>query len=689
VRAAAAAFTLALGLALAFGCDRASQSGETAPAEPARAEAAPAPAPAAAEPARARSRNERPLPAFSGTTLDGQSLAASSFLGRRLVIFFFDASKSDAQPAGQAVAALLPLQGKHNFRVLGVASGASENVRAYVEQNRLGEVPVLDDATGAIGRRFGLEISAAYVVVDAEGYVVGGMGAVATGAEDPAAALEGALREQLRLPAAAMLLEPGLGEHPVVPDFRAEPLAGGEPFTLASLRGKPAVLMFFLYTCPHCHAAMRALKQLLPELPEASRPVLIGLSVGGAPSTVQQELAKHGLDFFPVMNDSDRAIARRLGSEGGVPDILLLDAQGRVQFRTHGWRDDRDPALMRMKLARLAGAPVPMLLHQTGYSGNEFCAVCHESQAETWRFSDHARAFDTLVRHSADRNDECVSCHVVGFGKPGGYAIDPPTPHFENVGCETCHGRGGPHLSPPAPAAAGSYESTCVTCHDPKHSLGFDYATFLPKVSHSANAGLLALPPGEKRARIAALGERRPALFPDAEYVGSAVCQTCHTAEHQTWSNSGHGRALVTLEQKGKASDAGCLRCHTTGFDKGGFPAGGTRAAHADLAAVGCESCHGPGGDHVKEGARRAGTIVSLGDKCDSCVILQICGECHDDANDPGFEYEVKDKIEAQRHGTIEPGTGKPKAGAAALLDGPPLARLALLEYALAAGGGR
>jgi hypothetical protein len=41
-------------------------------------------------------------------------------------------------------------------------------------------------------------------------------------------------------------------------------------------------------------------------------------------------------------------------------------------------------------------------------------------------------------------------------------------------------------------------------------------------------------------------------------------------------------------------------------------------------------------------------------------VILQICGGCHDDANDPGFEFEVRDKIEAQRHGTIEPGTGKP-----------------------------
>merc|ERR1711969_485517 len=96
----------------------------------------------------------------------------------------------------------------------------------------------------------------------------------------------------------------------------------------------------------------------------------------------------------------------------------------------------------------------------------------------------------------------------------------------------------------------------------------------------------------------------------------------------------------------------------------GGFPDSGdfTELALAtpDLARVGCESCHGPGANHVAEGAVRRGTILSLGDKCDSCVILQICGSCHDDANDPGFEFEVQEKIDRIRHATIEAGTGKP-----------------------------
>ena len=75
---------------------------------------------------------------------------------------------------------------------------------------------------------------------------------------------------------------------------------------------------------------------------------------------------------------------------------------------------------------------------------------------------------------------------------------------------------------------------------------------------------------------------------------------------------------------------------------------------------MGCESCHGPGGNHIAPSAKKLGTIVSLQDKCDSCAILQICGSCHDEANDPGFEFEVEEKIELQRHGTIEAGTGKP-----------------------------
>lgn len=670
-----AARLLILLVVLAIGCD----GGSDPPAAAAKAtETSAKTAPAA--------RRERPLPAFSGSTLEGQPLAVSDFLGQRLLVFFFDPSTEESAPAGRAVVAIAGLQGKNNFRILGVSTGGSTpQARAYVTENHI-EFPVLNDASGSIAKHLGLSVSAAMLVVDAEGYVIGGMGGVAKGADDPAATLEEHLRESLRLPAAEPpLLEPGLGEYPTAPDFEAVTL-DGETIRLSDLRGQPVVLIFFLYTCPHCHHAMKFLRGQLDGLAEAARPAVLGVSVSGSPSAVRAELKSKGFDFFPVVSDPDGRLRTLYGVVGGVPDILLIDKQGRIRARSQGWRDDRDPPLMRMRLAQLAGQPVPMLLHQTGYSGNEFCGVCHEEEAETWRFTRHAQAYDTLVKHAAERDAECVSCHVVGFDQKGGFHLDAPAPWLEDVGCEACHGRGGPHLSPNR-VAGDDYKAVCVTCHDPKHSLGFDYATFRPIISHAANAHLLQLSPSEKRAKLAELGTSRKPLFPDAALVGSEACQGCHPSEYATWEAGPHGQSMASLASKGKAREADCQKCHTTGFGQpDGFPSGADPTAHADLARVGCESCHGPGGNHVAKGARRAGTIVSLTDKCDTCVILQICSGCHDDANDPGFEFAVDEKIEAQRHGTIEPSTGSPQARLAPVRDDT-LDRLAIVERALATGG--
>jgi predicted CXXCH cytochrome family protein len=273
---------------------------------------------------------------------------------------------------------------------------------------------------------------------------------------------------------------------------------------------------------------------------------------------------------------------------------------------------------------------------------------------------------------------------VVGFAKDGGYDLERKSQELENVGCETCHGRGGPHLSP-GTVVKNDYQSVCLGCHDTKHSLGFEYAKFLPKVSHAANAHILALPREQRQKILAERGAIRTDLLPTAaRHVGSEACRSCHAKEFETWSASSHAKALASLEQKHKANDANCLKCHTTGFGRdGGFAASASASAYPDLARVGCESCHGPGADHVAD-PKKAGAIVSLGDKCDSCVILQICGSCHDDANDPGFEFEVKAKIEKTRHGTIEAGTGKPLAPSKAPTASVPADTAALLAQAFA-----
>jgi hypothetical protein len=399
---------------------------------------------------------------------------------------------------------------------------------------------------------------------------------------------------------------------------------------------------------------------------------------------VRIALEEAGLDFFEPLVDPDMEIAGLYGVRGGVPDIALVDAEGRIIHRSSGWRDDRDPALMRMYLARIAGQKPPLLLSKRGYSGNDVCTVCHEKEAATWELTSHARAYDTLVTHGQERDPECISCHVVGFDQVGGWSFTRPEVGLENVGCENCHGRGGPHISPKFLADKG-YASVCETCHDTKHSLGFEFGTFLPDVSHAV---LASLSEEERAARFAGHSKKTRQLLPtSADYVGSDVCQSCHTAEFATWAESGHARASRALAEKSKTSDADCLACHTTGFGlAGGFPAGGDAASESDLARVGCESCHGPGGDHVGKDDLRLGTILSLGDKCDSCVILQICGSCHDEANDPGFEFEIQEHIDRQRHGTIEAGTGKP-LGTAARLRGEPSDEARVAEALRRLGG--
>jgi peroxiredoxin len=482
--------------------------------------------------------------------------------------------------------------------------------------------------------------------------------------DDPVV-LEGILRKGMRLPDEA---DAAADARPPAPTFQARRLDGEDEFDLASLEGKSVALIFFLHTCPHCHESLEFLKGTLAEIPEDKRPTLIGIEVSGKTHAVRQAMKDLEIDFFPVLFDDDGSIQASYGVFGGVPEIFLIDREGRIAARSQGWSEDRHAPLLRMRLATLAGAPVPMLLRPRGYSGSEVCGVCHQLEHETWTFTSHAGAFDTLVKHGADNDPECVSCHVVGFEQPGGFEDALLTPDLEDVGCESCHGRGGPHLSPGF-VAQNDYREVCASCHDTKHSLGFDYATFRPSISHAENAHVTKLPAEEKARLLAERGRPGGNLLPtNAEYIGSDACKSCHEAEFQTWTASPHAHAGRTLEEKQKAAEADCLRCHTTAFDRpGGFPAGGEFAAHADLGRVGCESCHGPGGAHVGEGVAKLGSILSLGDKCDSCVILQICGSCHDDANDPGFEFEVQEKIDRQRHGTIEAGTGNPKGTSAQL----------------------
>nr|ADI22000.1 hypothetical protein [uncultured myxobacterium HF0200_01L06] len=577
-----------------------------------------------------------------------------------MVIFFFNPEIEDSESVAKAIAEVAADRNKHNFEVVGVAIGSSpDTARAFASQAGL-DFPIIDDERGQIARQLGLRTPIVVLGTDPEGYVTDlAMSMFANEGPDAWKNTAKQIREKLHIAKSDSDTAGELNQLPLAPLFEIPRLDGGEPFRLADTRGRPIVLMFFLHTCGHCHSALAFFKEQLAKIPEEQRPELVGVSVASSASkaAVHTSLDELDLDYFTILVDPAGEAKTEFAVFGGVPVIYLIDRSGRIVQRVQGWSEGRDTALLKMQLARIAGTPIPMILNPSGYTGSDVCGVCHVAEYDSWLYTNHADAYATLVEHGKERDPECVGCHVVGFDEPGGFTIKDHPKQLEDVGCESCHGRGGPHLSPTF-TKDGHYESTCVGCHNPKHSLGFEYASFLPKVSHKAVA---ALTPEERAQLVASRGIPRDVLPKGADFVGSDACKSCHASEYATWSEQPHAHAGQTLTKAGKADDINCLRCHTTGYDRtGGFPAESSLREHPDLARVGCESCHGPGGDHIAPDARRIGTIVSLGDKCDSCVILQICGSCHDDANDPGFEFAVEEKIERQRHGTIEPGTGAP-----------------------------
>jgi len=84
-------------------------------------------------------------------------------------------------------------------------------------------------------------------------------------------------------------------------------------------------------------------------------------------------------------------------------------------------------------------------------------------------------------------------------------------------------------------------------------------------------------------------------------YVGVKKCKLCHNTTkmgkiYNKWSSTAHARAYETLVEKNEGKNKECLSCHTLGYGKkGGYD---PQNPKPELQNVGCEACHGPGGDY-------------------------------------------------------------------------------------------
>ncbi len=121
------------------------------------------------------------------------------------------------------------------------------------------------------------------------------------------------------------------------------------------------------------------------------------------------------------------------------------------------------------------------------------CKMCHKDQVAAWGKWEMAKSFDVLSEKDQAK-DECIRCHVTGFGAKGGWESVKDTLSLKHVQCEACHGPAGDHMKAgmdkekrkATMAMATPTKETCLKCHnkDFPDFEGFDYDKALKEIKH-------------------------------------------------------------------------------------------------------------------------------------------------------------------------------------------------------------
>ncbi|GAX60536.1 5'-nucleotidase/2',3'-cyclic phosphodiesterase and related esterases [Candidatus Scalindua japonica] len=118
------------------------------------------------------------------------------------------------------------------------------------------------------------------------------------------------------------------------------------------------------------------------------------------------------------------------------------------------------------------------------FTGNDDCALCHNSIFKHWEETGHASAYETLVNAEHEYDPECVACHVIGLNYFSGFETTELTPEMKGVGCESCHGPGSDHKDTQSQDYGMVSVENCEICHNPEHSPKFEYKEYWQKIKH-------------------------------------------------------------------------------------------------------------------------------------------------------------------------------------------------------------
>ena len=570
------------------------------------------------------------------TTVSGGVVDFGELKESRFVVFFFSLRMSDLVESMRCFQTAHEEGAERNARVVGVSidRGSASSVRAFLEAHNF-TFPVVVDEQGVIAQTYRpRSFPHSYFFSlgwRSTGELPGFPDATTT---DRGAVFTNLVRKNLGLPQ-VLPADPLREFAPLLPEFQV----AGEDGVLrpgTELLGDATIITFVAEDCPYCAQQLQFFRSLHAEHGADGLEVLaILVDPKIDPETFR---AERNLPFA-VIPDRDRAIRTALGYRGVVPDNFVVDRGGRVRYR-HTRYDVDEPALYTMEVRNLLDLENPPILRRSEPSGQRRCLVCHEEEYFHWGLTAHSNAMETLQKIGEDENPECLPCHVVGWGEPGGYdsGRGERTHDLRDVQCESCHGIGGGHLAEREKVLP---QETCASCHDEKHSLMFDPAKAWPLVVHDLSEGWQD---PDTHAKLAELWSKRKEelLQPSGAFVGSEQCAECHSEQFDSWSTSSHGAAGKPLDRvppaKHAADPEDCASCHTTGFGR----LWDLEVEETSREGVGCESCHGPGERHVAavSDEERRRSIIGLGEKCERCVVEQVCTACHDAENDADFSLD-------------------------------------------------
>lgn len=123
----------------------------------------------------------------------------------------------------------------------------------------------------------------------------------------------------------------------------------------------------------------------------------------------------------------------------------------------------------------------------------------------------------------------------------------------------------------------------------------------------------------------------------DLQYTGSKACERCHDYEYAAWSKNAHADAFATLVEVGSDYDPECVICHVVGMDRESGFVTAERTPH--LKDVGCESCHGPGSEHVRTSGQTPTAEPRI-----SCL------DCHTPEHSSGYAGHEAEYLEKIKH---------------------------------------